>query len=254
MSIASDAREKLIANNINALLIPGLVAVRPVASVKYADVKIDFNNKTAWLEVKMNHTDNLGNVRVAWNGKEWVTSIKDGLTPLKKFMVDLLNTGLGRQQADSFLKDLAAHVSPKTKVFTKNDIKVPTTKTGLLEPGAISREDMKRFIQKRGTQYFINVSNIDLGKLVTDHYNQGKAAPVSYLQAADDFYLMGELDELNLKQMHSDIPIVKGRGNFKMRIGVRTEYYELQPEIKINDMGDSRYSLYSLNKKNPFSK
>lgn len=255
MSAASDAREKLIADNITALRIPGLVASRPPADVRYADVKINFTGrsgtKESWLEVKMNHTDNLGNVRVFWDGKKWGTSTRDGITPLKQFMIDLLNKGQGKQQADRFLADLAAFVSPKTKKLTKNDIKVPTTIGGLAEEGAISREEMARFIQRRGGQYFINVPNVNLGELVIKHYNEGKAAPVSYLQAADDFYLMGNLDELGLKRIHS-IPIVKGTGNFKMRIGMRTKYYELQPEIKILDMGDSPYSLFSKNKKNPF--
>ena len=256
MSAASDAREKLIADNISALRIPGLVASRPPADVRYADVKINFSGRTgakeSWLEVKMNHTDNLGNVRVFWDGKKWGTSVRDGMTPLKQFMVDLLNKGQGKQQADRFLNDLAAFVSPKSKKLNKNDIKVPTTKGGLDEPGAISREEMTRFIQRRGGQYFINVPNVDLGDLVIKHYNEGKAAPVSYLQAADDFYLMGNLDQLGLKRIHSNIPIVKGMGNFKMRIGMRTEYYELQPEIKILNMGHSLYSLLSSTKKNPF--
>lgn len=256
MSAASDAREKLIADNITALRIPGLVASRPPADVRYADVKINFTNrsgsKEAWLEVKMNHTDNLGNVRVFWDGKKWGTSTRDGITPLKQFMVDLLNKGQGKQQADRFLADLAAFVSPKTKKLTKTDIKVPTTKGGLAEAGAISREEMAKFVQRRGGQYFINVPNVNLGELVIKHYNEGKAAPVSYLQAADDFYLMGNLDELGIKRIHSGIPVVKGIGNFKMRIGMRTEYYELQPEIKILDMGNSAYSLFSKNKKNPF--
>ncbi|NDG33540.1 hypothetical protein EB118_26230, partial [bacterium] len=255
MSAASDAREKLIADNISALRIPGLVAIRPPADVRYADVKLNFTNRTVvketWLEVKMNHTDNLGNVRVFWDGKKWGTSTRDGMTPLKQFMVDLLNKGKGKQQADKFLNDLAAFVSPKTKKLNKNNIKVPTVKGGLAEAGAISREEMAKFIQRRGGQYFINVPNVDLGELVIKHYNSGKAAPVSYLQAADDFYLLGDLDQLNLKKIHTDIPVVTGTGNFKMRIGMRTEYYELQPEIKILKMGHSAYSLLSASKKNP---
>lgn len=256
MSLASDAREKQIADNINALRIPVLSAVRPVADVKYADVKIKYKGqkgqKETWLEVKMNHSDNLGNVRVSWNGERWVTSVKDGITPLKQFMIYLLNDGPGRQQADQFLADVARFVSPKGRLLNKSDIKIPTTKGGLGEQGAIQLDEMKRFLQSKGSQYFINIPNINLGELVTKHYNEGKAAPVSYLQAGDDFFLLGSVDQLGIKQINPGIPKVTGFGNFKMRVGVRTQYYELQPEIKISNMGRSDYSLFSTSKKNPF--
>lgn len=255
MSVASDNREKLIAENINKLNIPGLTAVRPVADVRLADVQTKFKFKEAWIEVKMNHTDNLGNVRIAWDGKKWVTSERDGITPLKKFMVNLLNSGAGKAQADIFLNELARFVGKKTKA----DITVPTTKGGLSHPNAISRDNMQKFLRAKGNQYFINVPRVDLGKLVTDHYNAGKMKPVSYLQAADDFYMFGDLDALGLRRFHPDIPKVVGTGSFRLRVGVRTEFYELQPEIKILDMKSSPYSILNINydsasnrKKNPF--
>lgn len=254
MSAASDAREKLVAAKINDLNMRNLVAERPRADVSYADVKVTYTPKSgppkeAWIEVKMNHTDNLGNVRVSWNGNKWVTSEKGGITPLKKFMTDLLNTGEGKDAADKFLNDLAKFIGKNNK----NDIVVPTTLGGLLLPNAISHVQMQNFLKTKGTQYFINVSGVNLGKLVTDHYNEGKAKPVSYMQAADDFYLLGDLDELNLKRIHPTLPKLKGIGNFKMRVGMRSRYYELQPEIKITDMGDSRFSLTGgIGKKNPF--
>jgi hypothetical protein len=254
MSAASDAREKLVAAKINDLNMRNLTADRPRADVSYADVKVIYKPKTGpdkevWIEVKMNHTDNLGNIRVSWNGKKWVTSEKGGITPLKKFMTDLLNTGEGKESADRFLNDLAKYIGKNNK----NDIIVPTTLGGLDLPNAITHIQMQNFLKTKGTQYFINISDVDLGKLVTDHYNEGKSKPVSYMQAADDFYLLGDLDELNLKGIHPSIPKLKGKGNFKMRVGMRTKYYELQPEIKITDMGKSNFSLTGgVGRKNPF--
>jgi hypothetical protein len=72
------------------------------------------------------------------------------------------------------------------------------------------------------------------------------------MQAADDFYRLGDDDPLKLG---NDIPMLKGIGSFKMRVSLRTEYYEIQPEVKITDMEDSPYSAYSASsKKNPFTK
>jgi hypothetical protein len=233
--------------------IPGLNAERPKADVKYSDVKITFKKgkkaaKTAWVEVKMNHTDNLGNVRVAWNGSRWSASERGGITPLKAFMAHLLNTGKGKAQADKFLNDLAKFVGAKNK----NQIKVPTTDGGLKDPKAVSQAQMQAFLKTRPSQYFIDVDGVDLGKLVTQHYNEGKAEPVAYMQASDDFFMIGNLDSLGIKSKHTDIPHVKGKGMFRMRIGMRTKYYEVQPEIKIKTLGKSKYSLTNPSKKNPF--
>lgn len=253
MSKASDAHELSVKDSINKMKIDGLKAERPPGDVKYSDIKLTYkkgnkSTKTAWVEVKMNHTDNLGNIRVSWDGTKWSASEKGGITPLKAFMAELLNSGRGKTQADKFLNDLAKFVGAKNK----NQIKVPSTEGGLKDPKAVSPKDMQAFLKTRQSQYFIDVDNVDLGKLVTKHYNEGKAEPVAYMQAGNDFFMIGTLDSLNLKSKHHDIPFVKGKGMFRMRIGFRTKFYEVQPEIKIKTMGDSDYSLIDPKKKNPF--
>ena len=62
----------------------------------------------------------------------------------------------------------------------------------------------------------------------------------------------------NPLKLPDDIPVLGvnklAYGTFKMRIGVRSQYYEVQPEIKIVDMGTSRYSVMPATKKqNPFA-
>lgn len=253
MSKASDDHEFAVRDKINQMKISGLKAERPKADVKYSDIKVTLtkkgkSQKTAWVEVKMNHSDNLGNIRVAWDGNRWSASEKGGITPLKAFMAQLLNSGRGKTQADKFLNDLAKFVGAKNK----NQIKVPTTEGGLKDPKAVTHKQMAAFLKTRSSQYFVDVDNVDLGKLVTKHYNEGKAEPVAYMQAGNDFFLVGSLDDLSIKNKHSDIPFIKGKGMFRMRIGFRTKYYEVQPEIKIKTMGDSKYSLIDSKKKNPF--
>jgi len=68
-SKAADQYEKDVADYMTSLGVP---ASRPKVSAKYADIAIDIQyrgKKRVWLEVKMNHTDNLGNERVFYNGK-----------------------------------------------------------------------------------------------------------------------------------------------------------------------------------------
>jgi hypothetical protein len=253
LSKASDAHELSVKDSINKMNISGLKAERPPGDVKYSDIKLTYKkgkntSKTAWVEVKMNHTDNLGNIRVSWDGTKWAASEKGGVTPLKAFMSNLLNSGRGKSQADKFLNDLAKFVGAKSK----NKIKVPSTEGGLKDPAAVSPKQMQEFLKTRNSQYFIDVDNVDLGKLVTKHYNEGKAEPVAYMQAGNDFFMIGSLDTLGIKNKHHDIPFVKGKGMFRMRIGFRTKFYEVQPEIKIKTMGKSNYSLIDPEKKNPF--
>jgi hypothetical protein len=81
---------------------------------------------------------------------------------------------------------------------------------------------------------------------------KGKAVSAHYIQAADDFYMIGNENPLNLPE---DIPLLSGIGDFKFRIGLRhtNQWYELQPEIKIKKMPFSPYSIKpGTNKKNPF--
>jgi hypothetical protein len=240
MSAASDKYEKDVADNVDK--IPGLVATRPPGDTAYADVKITYKNVTAWMEVKMNHTDNLSNPRVFYHSGKWQTTYK---TPSAKAAVDILNAD---PKTELFLKNLS-----KFSGIPFKDIKIPTTKSGLKEPGAVPLETMKRFFaQPSVNRYIANKEKMDLGKVVTDHYTKGKAEPAYYMQAGDDFYKISTKDPFKLG---SAIPILKGTGDFKVRVSTRSEFYEVQAEIKIMNMPDSRYSVKPGTKKlNPFLK
>jgi len=51
----------------------------------------------------------------------------------------------------------------------------------------------------------------------------------------------------------NSVPLLSGTGPFKMRIGMRSKYYEVQPEVKITKMPSSKYSLMpGTSKLNPF--
>ena len=243
INLSPEAFEIQIGEDINAL--PGCEAKRPPASVKYSDVVITgYRGKeisNVWVEVKKNHTDNLGNTRVSYDGKskKWSAS---NTGPLAKFCVDVLNKS----------PEVKKIIAEMGKFANIDNPSLPTTKGGLKALNAIPLKTMKQYFATKKDQYIFVKEKVDLGKLVTAHYNSGKAEPVYYMQAADDFYKLGSEDPLKLG---NDIPLLKGIGSFKMRVSLRTEYYEIQPEVKITDMEDSPYSAYSQSeKKNPFTK
>jgi hypothetical protein len=240
MSAASDKYEKDVADSVDK--IPGVVAVRPPGDTAYADVKITYKKTTSWMEVKMNHTDNLSNPRVYYEKGEWKTTYK---TPSAKAAVDILNKD---PKTKKFLQEIS-----KFSGIPMKQLKIPTTKGGLKEEGAVPLHIMKKFFdQPSVNRYIANSENLDLGKIVTEHYTKGKAEPAYYMQAGDDFYRISNKDPFKLG---ATIPLLSGRGDFKVRVATRSEFYEVQAEIKIAHMPNSKYSLKpGTNKTNPFLK
>jgi hypothetical protein len=241
MSAASDKFENDVAKNINKL--PGIKAIRPKVSTEYSDVKIEIDkfkgDNAIWLEVKMSHTDNLSNPRVFYDNGKWQTTYK---TPAAKHTVDILNRSA---QAKAFIKAIA-----KFSGIPEKSIKIPTTKSGLKEPGAVPLKVMKDFFSQPGiNRYIANEENYNLGDVVTEHYTIGKAKPAYYMQAGDDFYMVSKKNPLKIQ----GIPLLNGTGDFKVRVATRSEFYEVQAEIKIKKMPISKYSVAPATKKpNPF--
>jgi len=245
MSASSDKYEKDVSDYLDG--IDGVTAQRPKVSTKYADVLVNFGRNKTWVEVKMNHTDNLGNTRVSYVDGKWTAAAP--LDPVKKFAIEYLTND---RQTQQFLKDIAAFAGIKDwKKMT-----VPSTQGLLKNKNAVPYQKMKEYMSTRA-QYILDVPNVDLGQLVTRHYLEGKAEPAHYMQASDDFYMIGKSNPLGLP---TDIPELgkKGQcmGSFKMRIGIRGSkpFYEIQPEIKISNMPSSPYSVKpGTKKKNPFT-
>lgn len=237
MSAASDRYEREIADQINN--INGVKASRPTMGTDYSDVKVTVNNVTTWVEVKMNHTDNLANPRVYYDGR-WKTTYS---TPAAKKAVEILNTSPQARQFISKISDYSG--------IPLSDIKIPTTKTGLKQTGSVPLSMMVSYFSQPNVNRYIMVSeNYNLGDLVTEHYTKGKTQPAYYMQAGDDFYRISTANPLKLTD---DIPLLSGTGDFKVRISTRSEFYEVQAEIKIKQMPYSKYSFKPNTKKlNPF--
>lgn len=240
MSAASDKYEKDVADNIDQ--IPGVRAERPRVGTDFPDVRVEFKGKKTWVEVKMSHTDNLSNPRVFFANGKWQTTYT---TPAAKNAVDILNSST---QTKKFLEDISKYTG-----IAIEHLKIPTTKSGLKELGAVPLEMMKKYFSRPGVnRYIANEQNMNLGKVVTEHYTVGKTEPAYYMQAGDDFYRISSTDPFKLG---NKIPLLSGYGDFKVRVATRSEFYEVQAEIKITKMPDSQYSLKPNTKKqNPFLK
>lgn len=240
MSAASDKYEQDVAKYVNS--IPGVTAIRPPGDTAYADVKMTYKSITTWMEVKMNHTDNLSNPRVFYKNGKWGTTYD---TPAAKNTVEILNSS-------SLARQFIANIS-KFSGIPLFKIKIPTTKSGLKEDGAVPLDVMKAYFEQPSVnRYIANQQNYNLGNVVTEHYTKGKAEPAYYMQAGDDFYLISQTDPLKLTQVHN-VPTLSGFGDFKVRVSTRSEFYEVQAEIKITKMPNSQFSLKpGTKKKNPF--
>jgi hypothetical protein len=240
----SDRYEKDIAAALDK--IKDVTAERPKVSSAYADIYVTAQNGNAcWIEVKMNHTDNLGNPRVYYDGKKWDTTYT---MPSAHKSVELLNKS---DETKLFVEAISKFSGIKNPKIPTSKLGRGTNFRGLKDKDAVPLEVMREYFSQPGiNRYIMTEPDVNLGKEVTDHYLKGKAEPAYYMQAGDDFYMIGSANPLKLK---GKIPLLAGSGPFRMRIATRSDYYEVQAELKIQEMKESRYSIKPGSKKiNPF--
>lgn len=236
MSKASDAHEHLVANYLNS--IPSVKAVRPVCDTSYSDVLINHNYAEAWLEVKMGHRDNLVNPRVYYHENTWKTRYT---TPVAGYIVSELNKS---ETALDFVYSISNHCG-----LAYESIYIPTNRGEMGKPNTPTKELMKSFCKTHGS-YILDYQNYDISQLVTSHYTMGKTEPAYYLQAGDDFYLLSNTNPLGLSK---NIPEFTGTGKLRVRVSNRSRFYEIQGEVKMQDMPSSDFSVLPNSKKlNPF--
>ena len=244
-SESSEMFEQSVTDSINSFRKKGIKAARAGGNTALADVKVVIRGTTSYVEAKMNHTDNLANPRVFYDGSKWDTTYE---TFAAKFTVKLLNKSV---IANEWLVELAKFVGRKSPA----GMIIPTTKGGLLDPNAVPYSKMKAFV-KSGRGGYITSEPAPIASIVTKHYNLGKSEPAHYMQAGHDFYMIGRDDPFNLLSVAPKIPLLKGSGNLKVRVSIRSHepWYEVQAELKLTDMPISPYSalLSDTDKKNPF--
>jgi hypothetical protein len=140
--------------------------------------------------------------------------------------------------------------------FAKKDhlrIQIPTTKGGLTNENAVPLDVMKKYFNTPGiNRYIMFVENYDIGNLVVQHYTVGKTKPAFYIQTGDDFYMLTRNNPLGF---NINIPLFKGKGTLKVRVATRSDFYEVQAEIKIDHLNPSNFSFKPGSKKMlPFNK
>jgi len=236
-SAASDAHEENLRKELRKF--KKLVVTKP-PNTKYSDIGVSSGNKKAWIEVKMNHSDNLPNPRFYYDGKQWGSTYE---TPIAGEMVKLFNKS---PECKKFIADLSRFLkikNPKIGKGFKQD-----------DPSYVSLDKLKKFMATRQDQYFYRSSGVDVAKIVSAHYMSGKAEKTQYIQTGDDFYLLSKENPMNLP---AGIPILKGTGKVSARVSIRSSSYEIQAEIKF-DPKTMTHSAFSIlpgsKKKNPFEK
>ena len=242
----SDKYEKDVADGINK--IKDVTAERPRVSSAYADIRVTAKNgNTSWIEVKMNHTDNLGNPRVYYDGKKWDTTYT---MPSAHKSVELLNKS---DETKLFVEAISKFSGIKNPKIPTSKLGRGTNFRGLKDKDAVPLEVMREYFSQPGiNRYIMTEPDVNLGKEITDHYLKGKAEPAYYMQAGDDFYMIGRSNPLKLNK---NIPLLTGAGPFRIRIATRSDYYEVQAELKIQEMPKSRYSIMPGTRKiNPFKR
>lgn len=253
MSEKSDLWEQAIAKSINK--IPGIIkAERPKASPSYSDVKVELEgfrgSNAIWLEVKMNHTDNLMNPRFAFIDNEWTTP-PSYTSPATLFLCQTWNKN---PESKKWIADLRDFLRDSR---WKGDVKKMTIHSGKterkLDPNSVPVDFMKKYLETRPNKNICKEDNIDIGKLVSTHYLKGKASKTYYLSAADDFYQFkisgSKSNPLNIP----NVPVFRGTNVIVLRVGDRTGHFEVQAEVKIKRIEDSQYSTAPGTKKlNPF--
>lgn len=236
----SDAFEEKVAavidsssNSVNA------TAMKPV---QLPDVRVTIGELSSYVEVKMNHTDNLSNKRIYFDGSVWRPRKN---SPSAEATALLANQS---SEAAEFLDDLRSFIG-------RTDIYISSTKSGLKKENAVSPEEMREFLTSRSNQYIvIGNEDVDVGHFATEHYLLSKASPAHYLQAGNDFYMIGAENPLELSPK---IPQLEGTGTFKIRVGMRgqdskTPWFEIQPELKMKNLKPSQFSVFGDGKINPF--
>jgi hypothetical protein len=249
MSETSDQYERDVANHINGT-IKGLMAERPKVSTSFPDVRMKYKNlNEIWLEVKMNHTDNMMNPRFSYVDGKWITP-ESYKSPGTDKLCEYWNAS---QEAKTWIDNLKIHLLKNNFKGDVSKISLYSSKTERKkDSNSIYVDEMKGYLETLTNKNICKVSNVNVGELATLHYLKGKAAIAYYLSSGDDFYQFGTDNPFRIPY----VPVFAtsaGTNDIVLRVGDRSSNFEIQAEVKARFLQKSTYSVKPGSAKlNPF--
>ena len=255
MSTSSDYEDAVAANIHNAT--KGVIGIRHKSGIQsmtsYPDVEVKYKGISTWVEVKMNHTDNLMNPRFKYVAGKWAVSGVDSVAIQE--LTQIFNTSKDAKmwvdELRSFIKDPKNKYQGNPAEMTIHSLVGDRAK----DKNSVPLITMKKFLASRPNKNIFKIENIDVGSLVTKHYTKGKSAAALYVSSGDDFYRFGNKNPF--KFTLKEAPVFKGTNGITYRIGDRSSNFEIMVEVKLKNisaMGSSACSVKpGSSKPNPFS-
>lgn len=254
MSAASDKYENDVASNIHESGPKGLTASRPKVSTSYPDVLVEYGrykgtDNGIWVEVKMNHTDNMMNPRFQYVKGKWEV-IPSYLSEATTKLAEVFNES---KEANEWIKGLKKYLIEKDWSGDISNITLHSTTTARnRDKNSVPLALMKGYLGTLTNKNVCKVPNVDIGHLVTLHYLKGKAAPAYYLSSGDDFYQFGDTNPLKIPNVPK-FESAAAKNQVVLRIGDRSGNFEIQAEVKAKTLTRSSYSVKpGSSKSNPF--
>lgn len=253
MSAASDDYERKIADVINNSS-SEITASRPKVSTSYPDVLVEYKNHKGltggiWVEVKMNHTDNLMNTRFQYKNGVWEV-IPSYVSPASNKLVEYLNAS---NEAKIWIKGLKKYLIDKNWPGDVNKMSLYSSTTARAgDKNSVSLQLMKGYLSTLTNKNICKVDNVDIGKIAMLHYTTGKAVKTSYISSGDDLYCFDNNNPFGFKNIPSFEKSVQSN-SVVFRIGDRSSNFEIQSEVKAKTIAKSPYSIKpGSSKPNPF--
>ena len=254
MSAASDKYEKDVAENIHNSSPKSLKASRPKVSTSYPDVLVEYGSykgteRGIYIEVKMNHTDNMMNPRFQYTNGKWEV-IPSYMSDATAKLAEIFNDS---KEAQDWIKGLKKYLIEKNWSGDINKMALHSTTTARnTNNNSVPLATMKGYLRSLPTKNVCKVPNVDVGDLATLHYLKGKAATAYYLSSGDDFYQFGNKNPLKIPNV-PEFKSAAGTNQVVLRIGDRSSNFEIQAEVKVKTLAKSIYSVKpGSTKQNPF--
>lgn len=147
-------------------------------------------------------------------------------TPIAKDICKQLDASA---EAQYFIDALSKQTGIDKKKLYLSPYKAEIKKADI--PGIVTLEQLNEYAQNNGRYIMKQDPYVGIDKVLAKHYLTGKAEPAQYVQIGDNFFM---LDKRNNPLGFTDVPTIKGNGILNVRFTTRSEFYEIQAEIKFS--------------------